>query len=272
MKLILNETLTDIQMLVTYVVHCIQWLCNWYSSLSSILVPIQVTSVFEGLHQGRILCAAVANEHTLLTGGDSMVRLCVSCGTHLHCLQSVTSENDNSLHYTNAGVAMDYHCEYRLVNWWPWVSADFAWAWGGLLMATMKHKSVYSASVGLAVIWISVWWSHKYSANGHYETSPCPVLLWVWVLVCDDTTTVLMMPLSLLSLLFRRKRPKKRWWTLQRWLPRIWRRWSESESCVGGEGRGKWVVWLVKFSWIRACVKGRLPDHPRSATSMILHT
>ena len=48
--------------------------------------------MFEGLHQGRIMCAAVANEHTLLTGGDSTVRLCVSCGTHLHCLQSVTSE------------------------------------------------------------------------------------------------------------------------------------------------------------------------------------
>jgi len=70
------------------------------------------------------------------------------------------------------------------------------------------------------------------------------------------------MPLSLLSLLFRRKGPKKRWWTLWRWPPRIWRRWSESESCVGGEGRGKWVILLVKFSWIRACVKGRLPDHP----------
>ena len=26
------------------------------------------------------------------------------------------------------------------------------------------------------------------------------------------------------------------------------------------EERG--VLWLVKFSWIRACVKGRLPDHP----------
>ena len=31
-------------------------------------------------------------------------------------------------------------------------------------MATMKHKSVYSASVGLSIIWISVWW-YKYSAN-----------------------------------------------------------------------------------------------------------
>ena len=157
-----------------YVVHCIQWLCNWYSSLGSILVPLQVTSVFEGLHQGRILCAAVASEHTLLTGGDSTVRLCVSCGTHLHCLQSVTSENP--LHYTNAGwlrqhdVAMAYHCDCRLVNWWTWVSADFCLSMGGLLMATMKHKSVYSSSVGLAIIWISVWWSHKYSANGHYET------------------------------------------------------------------------------------------------------
>jgi len=24
---------------------------------------------------------------------------------------------------------------------------------------------------------------------------------------------------------------------------------------VGGEGRGELVVWLVKFAWIRACVK-----------------
>ena len=27
---------------------------------------------------------------------------------------------------------------------------------GGLLMATMKYKSVYNASVGLGIIWISV--------------------------------------------------------------------------------------------------------------------
>ena len=47
-----------------------------------VLVPFQVTSVFEDFHQGRILCAAVASEHTLLTGGDSTVRPCVSCGTH----------------------------------------------------------------------------------------------------------------------------------------------------------------------------------------------
>ena len=78
-------------MLVTYIVHCIQWLCNWYNSLGSILVPLQVTSVFERLHQDRILYAAVANEHTLFTGGDSTVCPFVSCGTHLHCLQSVRS-------------------------------------------------------------------------------------------------------------------------------------------------------------------------------------
>jgi len=24
-------------------------------------------------------------------------------------------------------------------------------------------------------------------------------------------------------------------------------------SCVGGEGRGELVVWLVKFLWIKAC-------------------
>jgi len=59
----------------------------------------------------------------------------------------------------------------------------------------------------------------------------CPVLLLViWLqfeLVCDDT--VLMMP--------------------------------ESHACVGGEGMGELVVWLVEFTWIRACVKGELPDH-----------
>jgi len=31
---------------------------------------------------------------------------------------------------------------------------------------------------------------------------------------------------------------------------------------VGGEGRGQLVVWLVKFAWIRACVKVGLPDDP----------
>ena len=32
--------------------------------------------MFEGLHQGRILCAAVADDTTLLTAGDSTVRYC----------------------------------------------------------------------------------------------------------------------------------------------------------------------------------------------------
>ncbi len=30
--------------------------------------------MFEGLHQGRILCSAVADDATLLTGGESTVR------------------------------------------------------------------------------------------------------------------------------------------------------------------------------------------------------
>lgn len=34
----------------------------------------QVVAVFEGLHEGRMLCAAVANDNTLLTGGESTVR------------------------------------------------------------------------------------------------------------------------------------------------------------------------------------------------------
>jgi hypothetical protein len=34
----------------------------------------QVIAVFEGLHQGRILCASVADDTTLLTAGESTVR------------------------------------------------------------------------------------------------------------------------------------------------------------------------------------------------------
>ena len=71
---------------------CLSTLVYWswgpfwqYIGLGSILalVPFQVTLVFEGLHQGRILCAVVANEHTLLTRGDSMVRPYVCCRTLL---------------------------------------------------------------------------------------------------------------------------------------------------------------------------------------------
>jgi len=31
---------------------------------------------------------------------------------------------------------------------------------------------------------------------------------------------------------------------------------------VGGEGKGELAVWLVKFAWIRACVKAGLLDDP----------
>ena len=61
---------------------------------------------------------------------------------------------------------------------------------------------------------------------------------------------------------------RKRWesWKiLRRWPPWIYRWRSEGELCVGGEGKGEVVVWLVKFVWIRACVKAGLPhdpDHP----------
>ena len=34
---------------------------------------MQVVSVFENLHQGRILCATAGGENMLLTGGDSTV-------------------------------------------------------------------------------------------------------------------------------------------------------------------------------------------------------
>lgn len=36
---------------------------------------LQVTSVFEGLHEGRILCTAAADNNILLTGGESTVKL-----------------------------------------------------------------------------------------------------------------------------------------------------------------------------------------------------
>ena len=71
--------------LITYCVSkvvCILLLCfNFMIHLStcpSINTIIsfdepQVTSVFEGLHEGRILCAAAADDNVLLTGGESTV-------------------------------------------------------------------------------------------------------------------------------------------------------------------------------------------------------
>ena len=38
-----------------------------------LLLPLQVTGVFESLHEGRIMCAAAADENMILTGGDSTV-------------------------------------------------------------------------------------------------------------------------------------------------------------------------------------------------------
>ena len=43
----------------------------------------------------------------------------------------------------------------------------------------------------------------------------------------------------MLPSLFSRTRLRKRWQILWRWPPWIWRWWSESESCVGGEGKGE---------------------------------
>ena len=37
------------------------------------VLPLQVTGVFESLHEGRIMCAAAADENMILTGGDSTV-------------------------------------------------------------------------------------------------------------------------------------------------------------------------------------------------------
>ena len=35
--------------------------------------------MFEGLHQGRILCSAIADDTTLLTGGESTVSPILTC-------------------------------------------------------------------------------------------------------------------------------------------------------------------------------------------------
>jgi len=68
---------------------------------------------------------------------------------------------------------------------------------------------------------------------------------------CDDPrNTVLMMPSTTFPLLFRRRRPKKRWISRQilwRWPPWIPRWWSESESFVGGEGWRELVVRLLLY-------------------------
>lgn len=43
--------------------------------VQSSFFALQVTSVFEGLHEGRILCSAAADNNILLTGGESTVRM-----------------------------------------------------------------------------------------------------------------------------------------------------------------------------------------------------
>ncbi len=45
-------------------------------------IILQVTSTYEGLHQGRILCATASSENLLLTGGDSTVGINAS----RHCV------------------------------------------------------------------------------------------------------------------------------------------------------------------------------------------
>ena len=117
--------------------------------------------------------------------------------------------------------------EFKL--WWPWSCGPWASA-QGLLMATINIQ-VQSL-----------------------------VLLWVWLqfeLVSDSDgprNTVLMMPSTFFSRR-RLRRDEKVGKYCVKWLPLIQRWQSECELCVGGERRGELVVWLVKFAWIRACVK-----------------
>jgi len=62
-----------------------------------------------------------------------------------------------------------------------------------------------------------------------FSTVKCPVLLWVWLqfeLVCDGPRNTVLMTFSLL---FRRKRLRKRWKSWQilwRWPPWMQRWWS----------------------------------------------
>ena len=50
---------------------CIRSVLDCYYSIT--IVDLQVTSVFEGLHEGRILCSAATDDNLLLTGGESAV-------------------------------------------------------------------------------------------------------------------------------------------------------------------------------------------------------
>ena len=77
------------------------------------------------------------------------------------------------------------------------------------------------ASVGLATIWIVVWWSQKYSADDAFHHFP--------ITLQKEKT----------------KEEMKSWKILWRWPPWIPRWWSESESFVGGEGWRELVVWLL---------------------------
>ena len=106
--------------------------------------------------------------------------------------------------------------------------------------ANDKYTSAVSnASVGLATIWICVWWSQKYRA--------------------DDAST------TFSFILFRRKREEE----MQKLANTVeiasfdvemkwkWVMWEERR----GEGRTTGMA-IVNFAWIRACVKAGLAGWP----------
>ena len=64
-----------------------------------------------------------------------------------------------------------------------------------------------------------------------------------------------------LSLLFRMRRQNKKQESCEDSLLG-----SESESCVGGEGRGELVVWLVKFKGMYKSQTAGSPDSPDQQT------
>jgi len=89
------------------------------------------------------------------------------------------------------------------------------------------------------------------------------MLLWVAWAVCDDPrNTVLMMPPPLSHYCLEGEDSGK----VGKYSGNGFLGSGDDEvrlsRNVGGEGRGELVVWLVKFAWIRACVKAGLPDDP----------
>ena len=90
----------------------------------------------------------------------------------------------------------------------------------------------------------------------------CLMLLWVaWAVSCDDPrNTVLMMPPPLSHYCLEGEDCGK----VGKYSGNGFLGSGDDEVRVSRmwEERGELVVWLVKFAWIRACVKAGLPDDP----------